>query len=71
MKKHKVISGRNLLMSNPAMVILLWYLLLDKWNAPQYVWGIVGTIYAIVMIVTIVNWCNSENIDIFKENEKP
>ena len=71
MKKHKVISGRNLLMRNPAMVILLWYLLLDKWNAPQYVWGIVGTIYAIVLIATIIDWCNSENIDIFKENEKP
>lgn len=62
--KQKVISRKNLPTKIPLVTILLAYLFLDKFNAPQWLWGVVITVLSICVIVCIVAMCNEESIDI-------
>lgn len=56
----------------PVWSTIVIYLLMDKLNANDMAWGIVGTVCAIVWIICIIAVVNSKGIDIFeKENEKP
>jgi len=68
MKKRKVISNNNLRIRNPLWVMAILYLLFDKWDVPQWVYGAVGLLLLLWLIVFLVDWFNTTNVDIFKEN---
>lgn len=65
MKKVKVLQYNNLPTRPPAVSTALMYLLLDKYNAPGWLWGVIATLYAITWIVTIWKMIDEENVDIF------
>lgn len=54
----------------PLLSTAVAYLLLDKFNASDLIWGIVGTVYFIIWIAAIIIVWKSEGIDIF-EDHKP
>jgi hypothetical protein len=65
--KKKVISYKNLPQSlNFYGIVTLW-LLLDKFNIPQWGWGIYWTIVVLGTIGVFINIYNEEKIDIFNK----
>ena len=68
MKKRKVISNNNLRIRNPLWVMAILYLLFDKWDVPQWVYGAIGVLLLFWLIVFLIDWFNTTNVDIFKED---
>jgi len=50
----KVIAGSQLPIRLPMTSTLVWYLLLDKLNAPAWIWGAMGVIMGLLWCVAIV-----------------
>jgi hypothetical protein len=69
MKKTKVISDKNLPVRAPILLTAVVYLFLDKFNAVGWVWGVVGTIFALLWIGYFYGIATSDGIDIFKEEK--
>lgn len=65
MKKRNVIKHKNLSTRSPIGLALLFYLLLDKWNASEWVWGAVGLLFLFMLIAFIIDRINEVEIDIF------
>ena len=63
--KKNVISRKNLPTKSPIGLIILFYLLLDKLNAPQWVWGGLGFLLLFMLIAWIVSLFTEDEIDIF------
>lgn len=66
MNKIKVISRRNLPGKLPLLQTLVAILSLDYWNAPQWLWGVVGIILTMYWIVDIFFIINSKQVNIFE-----
>ena len=70
MAKRKVISWRQL-PSRPwnwVWAAMILWMFLDRFHAPGWVWGAVGTILGLVLIGSLANWFSEEEIEIqFKE----
>ena len=54
MNKPKVIALKNLPMRPPITSTIAWFLLLDKFHAPGWLWGVMGTFFAFAWLVTVV-----------------
>jgi len=68
--KHKVIAGKNLPAKLPiALSVALW-LLMDRYHAPGWLWGVVGTVMAIYWILEIVGICTQEPVDMFDKGPR-
>lgn len=65
MKKQKVISRKNLPSRFPLLFFLVLYLCLDKWNVPQWVWGVAGTFSFLLIVAYIWMLFQEEQTDIF------
>lgn len=50
MKKRPVIKRESLQTTPPLLATMVWGLMLDRFHAPGYVWGILGTIVFILWI---------------------
>ncbi len=68
MKVRKVI--KNTPPKLPLSYTLLTYLLLDRFNAPEWLWGSFGVLFAIVWVIQIIDIWNCERIDIFESSTK-
>ena len=66
-KNRKVISRNNLSFPNPTWVGVVVFLLLDRFNAPQWVFGALGLLWVILLAIWVNDWFNSDKIDIFKD----
>jgi hypothetical protein len=72
----KVIAGKNLPFRPPVLATAVAALVLDRLDAPQLAWGIVGTIYALCWLVWIIWRVNREEVDLdllladFNTNQK-
>ncbi len=53
MKSKKVIAPDCLPMKNPTVALAVCYLVLDKLNAPDLVWGAFGTVAFCVLVAFI------------------
>lgn len=51
------------------MATLFYYLCLEYWKAPEWLYGVYYTIFAIVWIIVIWQTVIQKNIDIFKPEE--
>jgi len=69
MKKTKVISNKNLGMHSPILLTAVVYLFLDKFNAVGWVWGVVGTVFALFWIAYFYSIFTSDPVDIFEEKK--
>lgn len=63
----KVISPKNEATKLPLWSTLISWLVLDRTQPPQWVWGVVGTIFALIWIASIVGIIRQEHVDIFKD----
>lgn len=70
MKERKSISTKNMPPRLPLVAFAVAFLFLDRFNAPGYVWGIIGTLAVIILIGCLVAWANTEEIDIFKDKNE-
>lgn len=70
MKKVKVIKRVNLPANLPLTFTAIVYLLLDKFNATEWIWGASGIILLILWIASIIALFMQDNIDIFDKSQK-
>lgn len=68
--KRKVISSKNLPTTIPISWTLVFAFALDKWNAPQWLWGAIGLLVLFAWIGTITTKIKEEEVDIFEEKKK-
>ena len=69
MNKIKVVSPKNLPTHLPLVSIVVTYLLLDKCQAPGWVWGAVATFWGISLIACVFLIVKEEKCSPFeKEN---
>lgn len=54
MKRHKVVSNKNLPMRLPIFPTITLWLLLDRLDAAVWVWSVVGTLWVILWIVAAI-----------------
>lgn len=64
MKRYKVIGRRCLPTSLPITRTLVAYLILDRFRAPGWLWGCVGTYLAFLWIITIVLMVVETQVDL-------
>lgn len=69
MKKRKVIPRKNIPVHWPISMTAIAYLLLDKFKAPEWVWGIGGTLAVITWILAGISIFTAEETEIFEEKE--
>jgi hypothetical protein len=60
---RKVINKNNARCNFPIIATLVWWLVLDKIDAPGWAWGVIGTILVVGWVVII--------IDVFTREELP
>jgi len=65
MKKRKVISSKNTNIRPPLLLTAVTYLFLDKFDAPEWLWGALALFFVILWIVFIAD--KTEDVDIFEE----
>ena len=62
--KRRALATKNL----PRSINLAWYatvwLLMDRINPAAWIWGVVGTLVAIVAIVNLVDVFSAEDVEI-------
>jgi hypothetical protein len=60
----KVISHKNLPTRLPIWTTVTAGLLLDRFSSPDWVWGIVGTLFVIVWIVCIISIRTQDHVEL-------
>lgn len=53
MKVQKVLSYKNLPTKLPVQLTIIWWLLLDRLNAPEWGWAVSGTLLALFWITSV------------------
>lgn len=66
MKRRKVVSDKNTALKSPLWPTLVTWLTLDRFAAPGWLYGILGTLFAIYWICWVTDLFNREEIEIFK-----
>ena len=64
MNKRRVIAMNQLPMRPPIIPTLVYWLVLDRLEAPGWVWGVVVTLTAAAWIVWIVDVLNRDDVEI-------
>ena len=68
MKKRNVIKDSNLKTRNPLFLGLVSYLVLDRFNAPEWVQGAIGSIFGLIFIIFIIDLFKTNEVDIFADD---
>ncbi len=64
MKQSKVISRKNLPHGLGLGWVCVGFLLMDKYNAPDWGWGVFWTLWGIIVIANIVRMATEDSIEI-------
>ena len=64
----KVVSEKNLPTRFPIINTAVFYLLLDRFDASGWAWGVVFTILAIAWIISIIRFIKQEQVELFKDD---
>lgn len=70
MKDRRVVASKNLQTKSPITVGVVYWLLLDRFNAPGWLYGVVGTIAVIWLFIWIVSWFFEVETEVFPEEKK-
>lgn len=65
MKSKKVISTEDIPISSPASLTISIGLLLDRFDAAGWLWGVFGTVFAIIWVCVIVRRLTEKPTRIF------
>jgi hypothetical protein len=65
--KKKVISTKNMPVRFPLITMAVIYLYLDKYNAPQWLYGVVITLAVLVAITFFYAKYQEESVDILED----
>lgn len=71
MKHPKVIKHNQLPTKPPTVATIAWCLLLDRFHAPAWLWGIAGTLFAIFWACSIYEMCMQKPIELKELTDKP
>lgn len=63
----KVINYKNLPARIPLTTLIVWYLVLDKWGVPGWLWGVMGMVAVIVVIAETYKFFTQQLIDLREE----
>ncbi|MBN9356216.1 MAG: hypothetical protein J0I15_07200 [Herbaspirillum huttiense] len=66
MTKRKVISRKNLPTRMPIALTIALGLLLDRCAAPGWVWGVAGTLMAVVWVAVIFGMFTEDDVEVLK-----
>lgn len=64
-EERKVIHWRNLPSRPPLLLTVVGWLVLDKIQAPDWMWGVAWTLFGFIWMAWIVNLFNEKVTDIF------
>lgn len=67
---NKKISYRNIPSKPPIWNTLVCFLVMERFNAPEWLWGVLGFIFAIAWVASIYGIIMEEAVDIFEEKPK-
>jgi len=67
MKSVKVISYKQLPAKIPTVPTAVAWLLLDRLQAAGWVWGVVGTMFALIWIGSVTAFFMQETVDVIKD----
>lgn len=56
----RTINPNNLSPRMPLISTIAWFLLLDRFNAPGWVWGVIGVLTSAAWVAWISHMCNDE-----------
>ena len=66
---NKRIKASNLPMQPPLIGTLVWYLVLDRFDAPGWLWGVMGTLLAVLWIAFFVGLFMNEYVDVLNSKD--
>ncbi len=69
MKEKKVISNKDLPTRAPLLLTCVTYLMLEKFNSPSWLYGVLFTFIAIFWIVFFVNIFNEKQTSVLGNDE--
>ena len=64
MKRYKKIARQNIPHNFPLVSTTVAWLLLDRLDASGIVWGIVGTVFAILWVLVLLDIVWSDSVDL-------
>jgi len=67
MKSVKVISYKQIPVRIPTVPTIVAWLLLDRLQAAGWVWGVVGTMFALIWISSVTTFFMQETVDVIKD----
>lgn len=70
-QKRKVISLRNLPETAPLTQTAVLCLVLDRFGAPGWAWGVALTLAALYWLVVLTLWATEERVDVFAQKDAP
>ena len=65
----KVVSYKNLPPRSPILGTIVYYLLLEHFHAPSWVYGVTVTLLGVVAFAWIIALYKAEYVDIFEEKK--
>lgn len=71
MKPKKVVAFKNLPSRLPLWQTLTWFLTMERFNAPQWLWGCLGLLFVFFWCESIYGICTQEKVDILNGEKKP
>jgi hypothetical protein len=66
LKKPKVVAHKNLPAKLPIVGTMVWWMVLDKLQAPGWLWGVAGTLGVVFWAFSITALYLQDSQDIFK-----
>ena len=67
MIRKKVIAQSNLPSRLPLNTTILFWLLLDRLNAPGWAWGALFTVVGLAWVAALIAMWKNEDVDLFAE----
>lgn len=67
MSKRTVVSWKNLPTRMPLIFTAVCWLLLDRFDSPGWVWGVVGTLVVALWFVWIADVLQRDDAELFKD----
>jgi hypothetical protein len=64
MPQFKVVHRKNLPASLPIFPTMTFWLILDRLHAPQWLWGVIGTILVLVWILRVIAILHTEMVEL-------
>lgn len=68
-KERKVISVKNFPARPPIYTTIIIWLVMDRLNASQLAYGIVGTLVFVLWVYSIYRWAHQKEVDLFENDQ--